>query len=190
MLPLLLLLLLFPLDDKPASDDPEAGLAKVRRIYVDILTGGDSALRIRDMLMTSLQNSKLFIVTEDAARADATLKGAAEDSAFNHSYQWSEGLNSHSQLNTSSSSQVAGRSDHSSLGTASGVGDNESRRTEERRHEAIVTVRLVNKDGDVIWSTTQESLGGKFIGASADVADKVSKKLAADYRKAKLGPAQ
>jgi len=37
----------------------------------------------------------------------------------------------------------------------------------------------VNKDGDVIWSTTQESLGGRFRGASADVADKITRQLLA-----------
>ena len=42
--------------DKPALGDDDleretqAELAKVRRIYVDILTGGESALRIRDLL--------------------------------------------------------------------------------------------------------------------------------------------
>jgi hypothetical protein len=43
----------------------------------------------------------------------------------------------------------------------------------------------VNKDGDVIWSTTQESLGGKFRGASADVADKITRQLTADYERAR-----
>jgi hypothetical protein len=66
------------------------------------------------------------------------------------------------------------------------IGENDSRRTEERKHEAIATVRLVSKDGDVIWSVTAESLGAKFMGASADVADKIAKHLAADYKAAKL----
>ncbi|HOL69926.1 MAG TPA: hypothetical protein PKW45_00665, partial [Bryobacteraceae bacterium] len=43
----------------------------------------------------------------------------------------------------------------------------------------------VLKEGDVIWSTTQESLGGKFRGASADVADKITRQLRADYERAK-----
>jgi hypothetical protein len=33
----------------------------------------------------------------------------------------------------------------------------------------------------VIWSTTQESNGAKFRGASADVADKITKQLVTDY---------
>src|SRR5260370_37787559 len=65
------------------------------------------------------------------------------------------------------------------------IGENESRHSEERKHEAIATVRLVSKEGDVIWSTTAESLGAKFLGASADVADQIAKRLAADYKAAK-----
>ena len=50
----------------------------------------------------------------------------------------------------------------------------------------------MNKDGDVIWSTTQESLGAKFRGASADVAEKITTKLKEDFeraRKLKMQPA-
>jgi hypothetical protein len=46
-------------------------------------------------------------------------------------------------------------------------------------------VRLVNKDGDVIWATTQESLGAKFRGASTDVADKITAKLKEDFARAR-----
>jgi hypothetical protein len=49
-------------------------------------------------------------------------------------------------------------------------------------------VRLVNKDGDVIWSTTQESLGAKFHGASADVAEKITARLKEDFEKARKLP--
>ena len=70
-------------------------------------------------------------------------------------------------------------------GISAGIGDRESSDIRERKHEALATVRLVNKEGDVIWSTTQESLGAKFRGASADVADKVTKQLTADYERMK-----
>jgi hypothetical protein len=43
----------------------------------------------------------------------------------------------------------------------------------------------VNKDGDVIWSTTQESFGAKFRGASADVTDKITIKLKDDFERAR-----
>ena len=156
-------------------------LAKIRRVYVDLLSGGESALKIRDLLMTSLQASKLFMVTEEEEKADAVIKGSGQDTVFTESFSSSDALNAHSQVSLPGTD-----SRYSSRGNASfSVGENENRRTEERKHEAIATVRLVSKDGDVIWSTTQESFGGKFMGASADVADKVAKKLAADIRRAK-----
>jgi hypothetical protein len=37
----------------------------------------------------------------------------------------------------------------------------------------------------VLWSTTQESLGAKFRGASADVAGKVTRQLLKDYEAAR-----
>ena len=60
------------------------------------------------------------------------------------------------------------------------VGEDESQRTTERRHEAMAAVRLVNSEGDVIWSTVQESKGAKFRGASMDVAEKITKQLMVD----------
>jgi hypothetical protein len=180
------LLLLAPLwaDDKSPEDESAAQLAAVRRIYIDILTGGDAGLKIRDLLMTSLQSSKQFIITEDEEKADATLKGSGTDEVFTDTFQSSDGLNAHTQVgggatgttkSTSTSGRYAGMT----------IGETESRHTQERKHEAIATVRLVNKDGDVIWSATAESLGGKFLGASADVADKIAKHLVTDYKAAK-----
>lgn len=54
-----------------------------------------------------------------------------------------------------------------------------------------MAVRLVSADGDVIWTTTQESRGAKYKGASADVADKIAKQLLHDLEKAErelVGP--
>ena len=191
MIPLLyIVMLLAPVavDDEPAPEDETAGqLAKVRRIYVDVLTGGDTALQIRELLMTSLQRSKQFIITENEDKADAVLKGAGEDEVFTDTFQASEGINARSQVGeggSASTRNYASSTNNHSAGLT--IGENSSRHTEERKHEAIATVRLVSKGGDVIWSATAESLGGKFLGASADVADKIAKRLVADYRAAKI----
>jgi hypothetical protein len=161
-------------------------LAKVRRIYIAILTGGDSALQLRDLLMSSIHNSKLFTITEDEDKADAVLKGAGDDDVFTDTFQSSDGINAHTQVGGGSSQGTRNYSSSSSnhYGGIT-IGENESRRSEERKHEAIATVRLVNKDGDVIWSATAESMGAKFLGASADVADKIAKRLVSDYKAAK-----
>jgi hypothetical protein len=173
--------------EEPSAEQQSAEqLSKVRRIYVAVLTGGDDALQIRDLLMTSLHSSKQFIITEEEDKADAVLKGAGSDEVFTDTFQSTEGINAHSQFGASNSQGLRNYSNSSSNHSgALTIGENDSRRTEERKHEAIATVRLVGKDGDVIWSTTAESLGAKFMGASADVADKIAKRLVADYKSAK-----
>ena len=159
-------------------------LLEVRRIYVDRLTGDASAAQIRDMLINALQSSNLFVITENPDRADATLRGSAEDLVFTDTFQSSEGISGRASVSAGTGTS---RSEGSRRGALSvGVGENESTRIAERKHEAVAAVRLVNKDGDVIWSTTQESVGAKFRSASADVADKVPKKLLADLEKARV----
>ena len=41
--------------------------------------------------------------------------------------------------------------------------------TRARKHEAAAALRLVARDGDVLWSTTQESLGATFISAVSEL---------------------
>src|SRR5689334_8566633 len=170
----------------PALEEVELKqLLAIRRVYVDRLTGGETAAQMRDILISSLEGAKLFVLTENQERADATLRGAAEDLVFTESHSSSDSLNAHANFGT-------GRSSSSTRGSYGGVGvgDSESEHSAERRHEAVAAVRLVNKDGDVIWSTTQESLGAKFRGASADVADKITAKLKEDFERARALPAQ
>jgi hypothetical protein len=166
-----------------SSSVEEAGLRQlrtVRRVYVDRLTGGETAAQMHDILVASLDGAKLFILTENAERADATLRGAAEDLVFTDVHSSSDSLNGHSNASSRSGGRYG-----SGLAAGLGLGDSESEHSAERRHEAIAAVRLVNKDGDVIWSTTQESLGAKFRGASADVADKITLKLKEDFERAR-----
>jgi hypothetical protein len=169
----------------PLENETGAELAKVHRVYVDLLSGGESAFKLRDLLITSLQGTKVFIVTEDRDKADAILKGMGSDTAFMEKFDSSDNLSARSTLTLPIQNNNSTSRSSKSTGAGLSVGENESRRTEERKHEAIATVRLVGKDGDVLWSTTQESPGGKFLGAAADVADKVAKKLAADIRQAR-----
>jgi hypothetical protein len=155
-------------------------LLQIRRVYVDHLTGGETAAQMRDILSSSLESSMLFVLTENPERADATLKGAAEDLVFNEVHSSSDSLNARSNIGT-------GRTTNTSRGMNAGIGlgENESEHSSERRHEAVAAVRIINKDGDVIWATTQESLGAKFRGASADVAEKITAKLKEDFARAR-----
>ena len=170
----------------PVEQPEQAGLRQlltVRRVFVDRLTGGETAAQMRDILIAALDQSKLFVITENQDRADCVMRGAAEDLVFTDVHSSSDSINVRANMGT-------GRSSRSATGAYGGVGagESESDRSAERRHEAVASVRLVNKDGDVIWSTTQESLGAKFRGASADAAEKIATKLKEDFERArKLG---
>jgi hypothetical protein len=179
-------LLFAPQQPAPAPPPEDAAqLLGIKRVYVDRLTGGDSAAQLRDLIIASLQSTRLFVITENQDRADAIIRGAAEDLVFTDTYATSDGVNASAGVGLGSSTRSTSRSGSRYL--HAGAGDHESTDIKERKHEALATVRLVNKDGDVIWSTTQESLGGKFRGASADVADKIAKQLLADVDRARKG---
>jgi hypothetical protein len=166
-------------------------LLAVRRVYVDRFSGGETAAQMRDMIVNALQSSKLFTITENQEKADAILRGSGEDLVFNEQHSSSDSVNVHSNMGTRRStddSSLRGGThvyDSDDRTSGMGAGESESSHSVERRHEANAAVRLVSKDGDVIWSSTQESLGGKFRGASADVADKITKQLMEDYEQAR-----
>jgi hypothetical protein len=151
-------------------------------VFVDRFGGGETASQIRDMVIASLQTSGLFVLTENQERADVTLKGSGEDLVFTEQHSTSDGIDVHATTSAGSSTRNYS-SNRSEEGI--GVGQHESTHQVERKHEAAVSVRLVNKEGDIIWSTTKESQGGKFHGASADVADKILKQLVQDVDKAR-----
>src|SRR4051794_3651519 len=153
-------------------------ILNVRRVYVDRLTGENSS-SVRDMIINAIQSAGAFRITEDADKADAVLRGSADDQIFNDQFQSSEGVHAGASIGSAYGTSKSGVPRLSAT-----VGDNESVHTNERKHEATAAVRLVTKDGDVIWSTTQESQGGKFKGAASDVADRVVRQLMADMERA------
>src|SRR6266568_1509473 len=94
-------------------------LLQLRRVYVDHLTGGETAAQMRDILLSSLEGSKLFVLTENPERADATLKGAAEDLVFTEVHSSSDNLNARTNFGT-------GRANNTSRGMNAGIGVGES----------------------------------------------------------------
>lgn len=163
-----------------AADDVSVELLGLKRVFIDRFGGGEGSAQLRDMVIASLQRARLFILTENADRADAVLRGSGEDLAFTDLFQTSESVGARANLSGGKGTSSKNR-DYLALG--SGVNDSESTRIQERKHEAAASVRLVNKEGDVIWSTTQESLGAKLRSASADVADKITRQLVQDYER-------
>src|ERR1039457_6332344 len=105
-------------------------LLEIRRVYVDHLTGGETAAQMRDILLSSLEGSMLFVLTETPERADATLKGAAEDLVFTEVHSSSDSINAHTNMGTGRSSSTS-----RGMNAGFGAGESESDHSSERRHE-------------------------------------------------------
>ena len=157
-----------------------AKLLSVRSVYVDELHGGAAGKRIRDMIIGSIQRTGLFTITEDKENADAFLRGSADDMVYSDYRRDQEAINVRGASSRSRRDPGDSRFDSGSFGIA----DRESTLRREHKHEASAAVRLVLRDGEVIWSATQESSGAKYRGAAADVAEKVAKLLVSAYRDA------
>lgn len=183
MLSLVVTGLLFGSGAAMDSSSPDPALLKIQRVYVDPLTGGEEAARIRDLVITAIQNLKLFTITESSERADTFIRGAASEDTYDDRFTASDRINARTSVGNSYTKATKYDSGQTKPGLDASFGEDDSVHTEERKHEAMATIRLVTKDGDVIWSTTKESIGGKFRGASADVADKVARQLLADFDK-------
>src|SRR5713226_3687113 len=125
------------------EEDGLRQLLGVRRIYVDRLTGGETAAQMRDLLVSSLESAKLFVLTDNQERADAILRGGAEDLVFTDVHSSSEGINARTNIG---SGRNARTSNSQSVYGGIGIGENESSHIQERKHESVAAVRLVNKD--------------------------------------------
>lgn len=145
--------------DQNDEDLDPAALLKVKRIYIDSF--GDDAISrdLQSTVVSSLVATKRFRVTENRERADAILKGVALEKTSQEVHSYGEGTEVRGAAISDSSSHT------------------------ETLNQAKLSIRLVNPDGDVIWTTTQESKGGKYKGASADVADMCIKQLLRDVAK-------
>jgi hypothetical protein len=177
-----------PANDAAIEETGLRQLLKIHRLFIDRLTGGETAAQMRDLLVSAIEKSKLFVITENQERADCFLRGTAEDLVFTDVHNTSDSVNARSNMGTSRSARSGGNygvGSSDSITGGLGVGESETSHIEERKHESVAAVRLVNKDGDVIWSTTQESQGGKFHRASTDVAERIAKRLEEDYTRAK-----
>jgi hypothetical protein len=166
----------------PSATTELEQLVAVKKLYVEKFGGGVGADQIRDMVIATIQRAKLFVLTENPERADTILRGSAEDLVYTETFQSADGITA--RLSPSAGSSSGSSRGGSKLSGGVSIGDNESVHKQERKHEASASVRLVNREGDVIWSTIQESQGAKFRSAAADVAERIGRQLAADYAKA------
>lgn len=147
-----------------------ARLLHAKRIYVDSFGDDPINRTLQSMVIDSLRLSRRFIITENREKADLILKGSALEN---------ESRQIHS---VGSSTGVAGGM--AAFGRAMRTDDSQT--SVESVSEAKLAARLVSPDGDVIWSATEESKGGKYKGAAADVADLVVKALLRELERLRM----
>ncbi len=147
------------------------------------------------MVVDAIGSSKRFIVTENKERADLILKGSALEKTSQEMHSLGSATTVAGAAGGSSST-ISGHANSAGAtlsGSSSGgfiaqkLGINDSQSSIETVNDARASVRLVSKDGDVVWSTTQESKGAKYKGATADVADKILKQLLHDISRLEQG---
>jgi curli biogenesis system outer membrane secretion channel CsgG len=166
-------------------------LNAVKKIFVESFGDDPISKEMQSMIVSSLVNSKQFKVTENRDKADAILKGVALEKTAQEVHAYGEGTavgsaaGGHSGSINGSLVNGSGSVSGSSSGgfVAHSLGINDSSLNTETIDQARIAVRLVNSDGDVIWTTTQESKGAKYKGAGADVADMCVKQLLRDVGK-------
>ena len=178
-------------NDDADEKNLEAKLLRVKRIYVDSFGDDSISKQVQAMVINSLSESKRFIITENKDKADAVLKGTALEKTSQEFHAMGEGTavasaagSHHGSVSGSFVNGTGSVSGSSSGGFAAHAArTDDSVASTETINDARVAVRLVDKDGDVIWTSTQESTGAKYKGAAADVADQVVKKLLRDLEK-------
>jgi hypothetical protein len=162
-------------------------MLSARRIYVESFGDDPISKTLQSMVVDAIGSTKRFIVTENKDKADLILKGSALEKTSQeiHSLGSSTvvaGAAGGSRSTISAhEGQLSGASNSSSVAHKTGISDSQA--STETVNDARAAVRLLSKDGDVVWSTTQESKGAKYRSATADVADKIVKQLMRDLVK-------
>ncbi len=177
------------------QSDADAETTKVllsaKRIYVESFGDDSISKTLQAMVVDAIGSTKRFIVTENREKADLYLKGSAieKTSQEMHSLDSATSVATAAGGETSSvyghvdsaGARVSGSSSGGYAARKMGIADGQA--SIETVNDTRASVRLVSKEGDVVWSTTQESKGAKYKGATADVADKIVKQLMRDLSK-------
>jgi len=163
-----------PGQELPIPRSEPQQLTEVTRLCVEEFEGGENARQLRAMLIDQLQQSKAFLITENPANAQAFLRGFAEDLVYTEQHQRDQSISGRSSTNISSGGYTRSRS---SVGISGAVSESQRDRSAERKHEASLSVRIVNAHGDILWAGSAESRGGKYRSAVAEVSAKVVTQL-------------
>ena len=135
-------------------------LSQIKRVCVQNFGSDVLGQQVQEIVIAKLFESKQFSLTEDCSRADYVLKGSVTERTSQLPRSESEGFSAGSG------------SAHESLSSS------------ETKTQAVVTLRIVDKEGEIIWATIQESPIGKSKGAVTLAAEQAVRKLLRDKERA------
>jgi hypothetical protein len=171
---------------EPPAVEPAANprLAQVKRICVQNF--GDDALGVqaREMVIARLFESKRFSLTENCDKADFVMKGAVTERNDRAFREESEGIGFGASASASESSGAGVNRTGTSASGSARADARETLASSENKQHAAVTMRLVDKDGEILWAASLESTGGKTKGAIGDAAESAVRKFLRDLERA------
>ncbi len=185
---LLLLLVAVPSraqDSAPGNADdaaPDARLAKVRRVCVESFGPDVFGTQVQEMVIAKMFQAKRFSLTEKCEKADFILKGSITERSEYVTRSESEGFNAGASGSSRSGTQ-------SSSASSSG-GAQESLSSSEVKQQGVVTLRIVDQEGEIIWATSQDSAEGKSKGAITMAAEQAVRRLLRDIERAQKQPSE
>lgn len=174
-----------PPKNVPAPDPPaNPRLVTVKRICVQNLGDDPNGVLVQEMVIAKLFESQRFSLTENCEKADFVLKGFVterNDRAFRSE---TESVGLRASASASDSQRAGSTSSGNSASASTGLSDHETLSSTEVKQHAAVTLRLVDKDGEILWAFSSESVGGKTKGAVGDAADRAVRRFLRDIDRA------
>lgn len=177
-------------------EEADVRLAQVRRVCVQSMGNDVLGIQVQEMVIARLFQTKRFSLTENCEKADYVLKGSITERSEHASRSESEGIGfgQAASGSSSSSSRVGSVGSSSSSSGSVRVSGNayENLSSSEIKQEAAITLRIVDRDGEIIWATSQESSEGKSKGAIGLATEQAVRRLLRDIERAekqlKAGP--
>ena len=169
-----------------AAAEPAANprLLEVKRICVERFGNDPLGVQAQEMVIAKLFESKRFSLTENCEKADYILKGSITERSDRASRSESEGIG----FLGSSSARVStgsGRDRETTAASSTARGnDYEALSSSEVKVQAAVTLRVVDREGEILWAASLESTGGKTKGAINDAAERAVRRLLRDIERA------
>ncbi len=173
-----------PLSTEPAV---ETKLQQITKICVGEFGNDVLGIQMKEIIIAKLFEAKRFKLKEDCKAAKAeevTVKGSVTERTEHTFRSESEGISAGKQavgVGASSSTVVA-------VGEGGSLSAHENLSSSQTKEHAVVTLRLVDKEGEILWAISQESTGGKTKGAIGDAAERAVRRLLRDIERAEKQP--